>query len=59
LSPLRRVIHKASSASILILMYESGEAEGAGEILVVPQPASAPPPVGNFEETSGEVGEDE
>ena len=59
MSPPHRVIHKASSTSILIVMYKSGEAEGTGEILVVPQPASAPPAVGNFEDTSGKVGEDE
>jgi hypothetical protein len=58
-SPPRRVVHKVSSTSILIGVDESGEAEGAGESLLVPEPASAPPAVGDFEDTSGEADEDE
>jgi hypothetical protein len=57
-SPPHRVVHKASSTRILIGLDESGEAEGAGESLLVPEPASAPPVVGDFEDTSGEVDED-
>ena len=52
-------MRKASSASILVGMDESGEAEGGGESLLVPEPASAPSAVGDFEDTSGEVDEDE
>ena len=59
LSPPRRVVRKASSASILVGMDESGEAEGGGESLLMPEPASAPPAMGDFEDTSGEVDEDE
>jgi hypothetical protein len=59
LSLPRRVVRKASSAGILVGMDESGEAEGGGESLLVPEPASAPPAVGDFEDTSGEVDEDE
>jgi hypothetical protein len=40
-------------------MNESGQAEGTGVSLLVPEPASAPPAVGDFEDTSGEVDEDE
>jgi hypothetical protein len=40
-------------------MDESGEAEGAGEGLLVLEPASAPPAVRDFEDTSSEVDEDE
>jgi hypothetical protein len=36
-------------------MDERGEVEGAGEILLVPESASAPPAVRDFEDTSGEV----
>ena len=54
-----RVIHKANSTSIFIGMDERGEVEGAGEILLVPESASAPPAVRDFEDTSGEVDEEE
>jgi hypothetical protein len=40
-------------------MDESGEAEGAGERWLVPEPALVPPAVRDFEDTSGEVEEDE
>jgi hypothetical protein len=59
LSLPRRVIHKANSTSIFIGMDERGEVEEAGEIFLVPESASAPPAVGDFEHTSGEVDEEE
>jgi hypothetical protein len=58
LSP-RRVIHKASSTSILIGMDEGREAEGGGGSLLVPEPVSAPPVVEDFEDIFGEVEEDD
>jgi hypothetical protein len=58
-TPPRRVIHNASNSSILIRIDESGEAEGAGESLLLPEPALAPPAVRDLEDTSVEVNEDE
>jgi hypothetical protein len=58
-SPPRRVIHEASNSSILIRLDESGEAEGAGESLLLPERALAPPAVRDLEDTSVEVNEDE
>jgi len=58
LSLPHHVIHKASSAGILIGMGESREAE-LGESALVPEPASAPPAVRDFKDTSCEVDEDE
>jgi hypothetical protein len=40
-------------------MDERGEVEGAGESLLVPESASAPPAVRDFEDTPGEVDEEE
>jgi hypothetical protein len=59
LSLPRRVIHKANSTSIFIGMDERGEVEEAGDIFLVPESASAPPAVGDFEHTLGEVDEEE
>jgi|SRR5882762_4523691 len=53
--PPHHIVPKASSTGIWIVRDESGEAEGGGESLLMPEPASAPLAVVNFQDTSGDI----